>query len=162
MQINMRSVITLVQKAKEHLIKTKGEIINVSSIASGPHGDSQMTYYGMSKADLNHFTRSSAISLIQHGVRVNSVSPGFTLTGFGDAMGFPPGALEKVIKHYASHKECIPSGVVARPGDIAQIILFLADRTMSSYIIGQSIIADGGSSLVMGMQAHDMLEILKQ
>lgn len=112
MQINMRSVITLVQKAKEHLIKTKGEIINVSSIASGPHGvserlilqknvlrslqDSQMTYYGMSKADLNHFTRSSAISLIQHGVRVNSVSPGFTLTGFGDAMGFPPGALEKV------------------------------------------------------------------
>lgn len=43
-----------------------------------------------------------------------------------------------------------------------QVIAFLADRTMSSYIIGQSIIADGGSSLVMGMQAHDIIEILKQ
>lgn len=38
MQINMRSVVTLVQKAKEHLIKSKGEIINVSAMAAGHHG----------------------------------------------------------------------------------------------------------------------------
>ncbi|CAB04187.1 DeHydrogenases, Short chain [Caenorhabditis elegans] len=161
MQINMRSVVTLVQKAKEHLIKSKGEIINVSAMAAGHHGDPIATFYGMSKAALDQFTRSSAISLIQHGVRVNSVSPGFTKTGFGEAMGFPPIAMKKVISFYESHKECAPSGAIAQPGDIAQVILFLADRTMSSYIIGQSIIADGGSSLVMGMHAHDMLDILK-
>lgn len=37
MRINLRSVVTLTQKAKEHLIKTKGEIVNVSSIAGGQH-----------------------------------------------------------------------------------------------------------------------------
>ncbi|EGT31731.1 hypothetical protein CAEBREN_30598, partial [Caenorhabditis brenneri] len=36
MRINMRSVVTLTQKAKEHLIKAKGEVVNVSSIAAGP------------------------------------------------------------------------------------------------------------------------------
>ena len=60
----------------------------------------------------------------------------------------------------AQHKECLPSRVVATPEDIANIILFLADRKLSSYIIGQSIVADGGTSLVMGMQAHDMMSIL--
>ncbi|CCD67489.1 DeHydrogenases, Short chain [Caenorhabditis elegans] len=161
-QINMRSVVTLVQKAKEHLIKTKGEIINVSSIGGGPHAQPDMMYYGMSKAALDQFTRSTAITLIQHGVRVNSVSPGGVYTGFGEAMGFPPGALEKIMKYFESHKECVPCGHMAQPIEIAQVIAFLADRTMSSYIIGQSIIADGGSSLLMGMQAHDMMEILKQ
>lgn len=66
------------------------------------------------------------------------------------------------MKYFESHKECVPCGHMAQPIEIAQVIAFLADRTMSSYIIGQSIIADGGSSLLMGMQAHDMMEILKQ
>ena len=56
----------------------------------------------------------------------------------------------------SSHKECIPYGAVAQPDHIAQVIAFLADRTMSSFIIGQSIVVDGGSSLLMGMDAHDV------
>ncbi|EGT43626.1 hypothetical protein CAEBREN_08824 [Caenorhabditis brenneri] len=60
----------------------------------------------------------------------------------------------------ASHKECIPAGFSGRPEDIANIILFLADRNLSSYIIGQSIVADGGSTLVMGGQAHDLKAML--
>ncbi|CAL2044247.1 hypothetical protein CAEBREN_24429 [Caenorhabditis brenneri] len=160
MRINMRSVVTLTQKAKEHLIKAKGEVVNVSSIAAGPQAQPEMTYYAMSKAALDQFTRSSAISFIQHGVRVNAVSPGCVTTGIGEAIGFPPGAFEKMASFWESHKECIPSGKVGQPVDIANVIAFLADRNLSSYIIGQSIVADGGSTLVMGMQAHDMMAIL--
>lgn len=61
-----------------------------------------------------------------------------------------------------SRKECIPCGKMGQPIDIANIIAFLADRKLSSYIIGQSIVADGGSTLVMGMQAHNFMDLLKQ
>uniref|UniRef100_A0A1I7UBD2 Oxidoreductase, short chain dehydrogenase/reductase family protein n=1 Tax=Caenorhabditis tropicalis TaxID=1561998 RepID=A0A1I7UBD2_9PELO len=97
-KINMRSVVTLTQKAKKYLIESKGEIVNVSSVAAGPQAHSDMMYYGMSKAALDQFTRSTAINLIQHGVRVNAVSPGAVATGIGEAMGLPPGAMEKVSK----------------------------------------------------------------
>ncbi|KAF1752646.1 hypothetical protein GCK72_019201 [Caenorhabditis remanei] len=161
MQINMRSIVTLTQKAKKYLIEAKGEIINVSSIGAGPQAQPSFMYYGMSKAALDQFTRSSAIDLIQHGVRVNSVSPGAVITGFGEAMGMPAGMHEKYGHFMESHKECIPCGSMGKPIEIANIIAFLADRKLSSYIIGQSIVADGGSTLVMGMQAHDMMDILK-
>lgn len=60
----------------------------------------------------------------------------------------------------ASHKECIPIGAAGKPEHIANIILFLADRNLSFYILGQSIVADGGTSLVMGTQAHDVMSIM--
>uniref|UniRef100_A0A1I7UBC9 Dehydrogenase/reductase SDR family member 11 n=1 Tax=Caenorhabditis tropicalis TaxID=1561998 RepID=A0A1I7UBC9_9PELO len=160
MQINMRSVVTLTQKAKKYLIESKGEIVNVSSVAAGPQAHPDMMYYGMSKAALDSFTRSLAIDLIQHGVRVNSVSPGGVSTGFGDAMGLPVGGFDNLWHYMESHKSCLPCGKIAQPDDIAHIILFLADRKLSSYIIGQSIVADGGSTLVMGVHAHDMMKIM--
>lgn len=67
-----------------------------------------------------------------------------------------------MMKFMESRKECIPSGAVAKPIDIANIIAFLADRKLSSYIIGQSIVADGGSTLVLGMNAHNWADLMKQ
>ncbi|CAO4378070.1 unnamed protein product [Caenorhabditis nigoni] len=160
MEINMRTVVTLTQKALKFLIEAKGEIVNVSSMAAGPQAQPSVTYYAMSKAALDQFTRSIAIDLIQHGVRVNSVSPGVVKTSFGLVEGMPAGLQDKLISFFESHKECQPSGKVGRPIDIAHIISFLADRKRSSYIIGRTIHADGGSSLVMGMQAHNMMDIL--
>uniref|UniRef100_A0A1I7UBD1 Dehydrogenase/reductase SDR family member 4 n=1 Tax=Caenorhabditis tropicalis TaxID=1561998 RepID=A0A1I7UBD1_9PELO len=161
MKINLRSVVTLTQKAKKYLVEAKGEVINVSSIGAGPQAQPSFMYYGMSKAAMDQYTRSAAIDLIQHGVRVNSVSPGAVATGFGEAMGMTTGMDEKYFKFMESRKECIPGGVMGKPIDIANVIAFLADRKLSSYIIGQSIVADGGSTLVMGMQAHDLVEIMK-
>ncbi|CAP31158.2 Protein CBG12127 [Caenorhabditis briggsae] len=68
---------------------------------------------------------------------------------------------QKYFNFLESHKDCIPCGSIGKPIDIANIIAFLADRKLSSYIIGQSIVADGGSTLVMGMQSHNMMDILK-
>ncbi|CAO4378327.1 unnamed protein product [Caenorhabditis nigoni] len=160
MRINLRSVVTLTQKAKDHLIKAKGEVVNVSSIAGGQQAMTGAMYYAMTKSALDQFTRSTAIGLIDHGVRVNSVSPGVVVTGIGEAIGMPEGAFEKMAKLLESHKECLPCGKAAQPIDIANIIAFLADRKLSSYIIGQSIVADGGSSLIMGMNTLDMTSIL--
>ncbi|CAO4378076.1 unnamed protein product [Caenorhabditis nigoni] len=134
---------------------------DISVMAAGPQAQPSVIYYAMSKAALDQFTRSAAIDLIQHGVRVNSVSPGVVATGAGEALGMTPEMEQKYFNFVESHKECIPSGSVGRLIDIANIILFLADRKLSSYIIGQTIVADGGTSLVMGMQFHNMMDILK-
>ncbi|VDM80801.1 unnamed protein product [Strongylus vulgaris] len=81
----------------------------------------------MSKAALDQMTRAVAIELIAEGVRVNS----FYATAFSTS----PGAL--------------PCGRIAEPSEIASVIAFLADRSQSSYIVGQTIVADGGTSIVL-------------
>ncbi|EFP00013.1 hypothetical protein CRE_18549 [Caenorhabditis remanei] len=172
LQLNLQSVIEMTKKVKPHLIETKGEIVNISSIAGGSHAVSNFIscfhepncfqqpdfiYYSCAKSALDQFTRSSAIDLIKYGIRVNSVSPGVVATGFIGAAGLDNEAAKKFYKHMAAHKECIPAGVAGQPEDIATIILFLADRKLSSYIIGQSIVADGGSTLMMAMQFGDAM-----
>ncbi|CAB04628.1 DeHydrogenases, Short chain [Caenorhabditis elegans] len=161
-KLNFQAVVEMTQKTKEYLIKTKGEIVNVSSIVAGPQAQPASPYYACAKAALDQYTRCTAIDLIQHGVRVNSVSPGVIATGFLGAMGLPETASDKFYNFMGSQKECIPVGHCGKPEEIANIIVFLADRRLSSYIIGQSIVADGGSTLVMGMQTHDLMSILNQ
>ncbi|EFP00335.1 hypothetical protein CRE_18863 [Caenorhabditis remanei] len=160
LKINLQSVIEMTQKVKPHLLATKGEIVNVSSIVAGPQAQPEFMYYAISKAALDQYTRSCAIDLIQFGVRVNSVSPGVVATGFNNAMGMPDEATQKFYDFMASRKECIPALVAGKPEDIANVILFLADRKLSSFIIGQSIVVDGGTTLVMGAQAHNLNVLL--
>ncbi|CAO4378072.1 unnamed protein product [Caenorhabditis nigoni] len=160
LQINLQAVIEMTKKVKPHLMETKGEIVNVSSIVAGPQAQPDFMYYAIAKAALDQYTRSIAIDLIQYGIRVNSVSPGVVATGFTNAMGMPDQASQKFYNFMAAHKECIPALVAGQPEDIANIILFLADRKLSSYIIGQSIVADGGSTLVMGCQVHDIKQMM--
>ncbi|CAO4372804.1 unnamed protein product [Caenorhabditis nigoni] len=160
-QLNFQAVVEMIKKTKEHLIKTKGEIVNVSALAAGPQAFPMAPYYAAAKAALDQYTRCVAIDLIQYGVRVNSVSPGVVSTGFMGAMGLPEPIQEKAKSFLASRKECIPAGTLGKPEDIAELIVFLADRKRASYIIGQSIVADGGSSLVAGMHAHDLKDMLE-
>ncbi|VDM84973.1 unnamed protein product [Strongylus vulgaris] len=73
MELNVYSVTHLIQLARPHLVKAKGEIINVSSIAGQPKGSPKFAYYSMAKAALDQLTRALAVELIAEGVRVNSV-----------------------------------------------------------------------------------------
>lgn len=58
---------------------------------------------------------------------------------------------------YETNRAALPAGKVAGPSDIASVIAFLADRSQSSYIVGQTIIADGGTTLVLASNASDFL-----
>uniref|UniRef100_A0A1I7RL59 3-oxoacyl-[acyl-carrier-protein] reductase FabG n=1 Tax=Bursaphelenchus xylophilus TaxID=6326 RepID=A0A1I7RL59_BURXY len=73
--VNVRSIIALTKYALPHIIKTKGTIVNVSSVA-GTNAFPGVTYYCMSKAALDQFTKCLALEMAPHGVRVNSVNPG--------------------------------------------------------------------------------------
>ncbi|KAF1749950.1 hypothetical protein GCK72_016495 [Caenorhabditis remanei] len=161
LNLNMRSVIALTKKAVPHLTETKGEIVNISSIASGLRATPEFSYYSIAKAALDQYTRNTAIALIEHGIRVNSISPGLVATGFGSAMGMPEQVADKFYSVMATKKECVPAGVMGQPNDIAEAIAFLADRKASSYIIGHQLVVDGGSSLIMGLHCQDFAALLK-
>ncbi|CAI5437935.1 unnamed protein product [Caenorhabditis angaria] len=160
-ELNVRSVIELTQKAKPHLIESKGEIVNVSSIGSGPQSHPDLPFYSMSKAAIDQFTRNIAIELAKKDVRVNSVNPGLVQTGIMQAMGAPTQISDKLYEYLGSNRDCIPIGRHGYPEDIANIIAFLADREASFYIVGQTIKADGGSTLVMAMNTHNLTDLLK-
>uniref|UniRef100_A0A1I7UBE6 3-oxoacyl-[acyl-carrier-protein] reductase n=1 Tax=Caenorhabditis tropicalis TaxID=1561998 RepID=A0A1I7UBE6_9PELO len=160
LKINLRSVVELIQKCRPHLISSKGDIVNVSSICAGPQPFVYYTFYGIAKAGLDQLTRCLAIELIEHGVRVNSVSPGLISTGFLGAVGMPSEAVKKTEEYYGSHRDCIPAGRPGTPEEIATLIAFLADKNSSAFIIGQSIVIDGGTSLALAMPSHDLSKVL--
>ncbi|EYC40806.1 hypothetical protein Y032_0596g442 [Ancylostoma ceylanicum] len=157
MQLNLYSVVEMIQLARPHLVKSKGEIVNISSIAGQPMGFARTAFYSSAKAALDQLTRAAAMDLIADGVRVNSVSPGAVVTRFGQNMGFTDEMSEKMYQFYASNRAALPAGKVGEPSDIASVIAFLADRSQSSYIVGQTIIADGGTTLVLASNATDFL-----
>ncbi|CAL2045042.1 unnamed protein product [Caenorhabditis brenneri] len=154
-ELNVQSVLEMTQKARPHLAKSQGEIVNVSSIGAGPAAQVANPYYSIAKAALDQYTRTAAIDLVAENIRVNSVSPGAVATGFSNvSRGLNEEKSKRLYDYLASQKECIPRGFCAGPEDIAKVIAFLADRNASNYIIGQTIVADGGTSLILGAHAH--------
>ncbi|PIC33968.1 hypothetical protein B9Z55_013759 [Caenorhabditis nigoni] len=155
MKLNVQSVIEMTQKVRPHLAKSKGDIVNVSSIVALNFGWARTPYYPLAKAALDQYTRSAAIDLIAEGIRVNTVNPGIVQTGFHEsATGTSSDVSQKFYDDMGSNSHAIPVGFSGRPTHIAKAIAFLADRDSSEYIIGQNIIADGGTSLVLGLHAQ--------
>lgn len=155
MKINVESVIGMTQKTRPHLAKTKGDIVNVSSIVAVPAGWSLLAYYPMAKSALDQYTRSAAIDLIAEGIRVNTVNPGIVRTGFHESeFGWSAEEAKKFYDDMGANRSSIPVGFAGRPEHIAKAIAFLADRDSSEYIIGQNIVVDGGTTMVLGIHAN--------
>lgn len=66
------SAIELIQLALPHLETTKGNVVNISSVASS-RPIPELIYYGSLKAALDHFTRTYALQLAPKGIRVNAI-----------------------------------------------------------------------------------------
>jgi NAD(P)-dependent dehydrogenase (short-subunit alcohol dehydrogenase family) len=79
MNINLRSILQLTQLCLPELIKTKGNVVCVSSVA-GLRSFPGILAYSVSKAALDQFTRCTALELAPKGVRVNAVNPGVVIT----------------------------------------------------------------------------------
>ncbi|CAJ0564283.1 unnamed protein product, partial [Mesorhabditis spiculigera] len=157
-QINVRCVVYLCREATPHLEKTKGAIVNMSSILGSEIQGVPYAYYGMSKMALDALTRSLALELIKKGIRVNGVKPGGVTSKLVEKQGVTKEVMDQMVKSMTSRFDLIPVGFYGEPEDIAHITAFLCDSVQSRYIIGQSIRVDGGSSLVCPLLLGDVLE----
>ena len=79
MNVNVRAIYQLTMSATPELIKTQGNIVNISSV-NGIRSFPGVLAYNISKAALDQFTRCIALELAPKQVRVNSVNPGVTIT----------------------------------------------------------------------------------
>ncbi len=137
--INLRAVFTLTQKCLPYLIETKGNIVNVSSVA-GTRSFPNILAYGVSKAALDQLTRSSALELAAQGVRVNAVNPGVVVTNIHKRGGMDDEAYEAFLQR---SKETHPIGRVGNPQEVAELIHYLASDK-AGWITGATYQIDGG------------------
>ncbi|GMT32247.1 hypothetical protein PFISCL1PPCAC_23544, partial [Pristionchus fissidentatus] len=147
MKVNLRAVVLFSQAAASHLEKTKGAIVNVSSIAGFPFAMQKDIYYAVTKAGLDQLTVQLAADLITRGIRVNSVNPGIIDTDIWAKLGLNNAEVQKALDGWGTDKQQIPIGRYGTPEDIGKLILFLSDRSQSEFIIGQRIVIDGGTLL---------------
>lgn len=138
-KINVRSVFYLMHLAMPHLTKTKGNVVNVSSV-NGQRSFPNVLAYCSSKAALDHLTRCAALEMAAKGVRVNAVSPGVTVTQLHRRGGMDETLYQKFLDH---SKETHPLGRVGNPEEIADLILFLASPR-AGWITGVTYLIDGG------------------
>lgn len=139
LHINLRAVFILIQKCLPHLIETKGNIVNVSSVA-GTRSFPNVLAYGVSKAAVDQLTRSAALELASKGVRVNAVNPGVVVTNIHKRGGMDEGAYKAFLER---SKETHPIGRVGTPQEVAELIYYLASDK-ASWITGATYEIDGG------------------
>jgi len=137
-RVNLRSVVELIQLAVPHLEKTRGCVVNVSSINSQKPSSRTANYCAL-KAGLDMLTRCYADLLGTKGIRVNTVNPGFIRTNIVLRQNVP-GAQEN-FEAFATKNTCI--GRVGMPTEIANVLKFLASDE-ASYVTGANWFADGG------------------
>jgi NAD(P)-dependent dehydrogenase (short-subunit alcohol dehydrogenase family) len=133
--INLRAVMHMTVLAAAHLIKTKGNIINISSVAGVGIIKYTFTAYATTKAGLDHFSRGSASELASSGVRVNVINPGPVLTDIFTNGGT---SLEKEMEGLFT-----PLGRVSQSEEISDLILFLASDKARG-ITGSVFVVDNG------------------
>lgn len=140
--VNLTGAFLFAQACGREMIQRRyGRIINVASIAglksSMPNGI-HYAGYASSKAGLLGLTRELAAQWAPHNIRVNAIAPGF----------FPSRMTEKVLEAAQPYIESgIPMGRVGHAGELKGVAVFLASAA-SGYITGQTIIVDGGATIV--------------
>lgn len=141
MATNVDGVFYACRAAIPHLLKTKGSIVNVSSV-SGIGGDWYMAMYNASKGAVSNFTRGLALEFGVRGVRVNAVNPSLTVSEMTAGMLGSDALMAKF-------KERIPLGRAAAAEEVAPVIAFLASDD-ARFVNGVNLPVDGGLSASNG------------
>ncbi len=139
--LNLSSAAYLSRYAAADMIEKgiKGSIINVSSIHSQVTWvHRRMLPYSAGKGGLNMLTKALGVELIKYGINVNGIAPGLVFTKLAER--YSKEDLE-------SFSRKIPYGNGGTVDDIVPMMLFLADKEKSRFIVGQTIFIDGGQSI---------------
>jgi NAD(P)-dependent dehydrogenase (short-subunit alcohol dehydrogenase family) len=133
---NVNGVYLTAQAAARAMVRQGrgGVIINTASMSGHIINiPQQVGHYCTSKAAVIHLTKGMAVEFAPHGIRVNSVSPGYIRTEL----------VEPLAEYHALWEPKIPMGRLGRPQELAGLYLYLASEA-SSYMTGSDIVIDGG------------------
>ena len=136
--VNLNSLMACAEKFRDALAARRGSLITISSVG-GFRATRGNPAYAASKAGAIHLTHTLAQAWAHKGIRVNGVAPGLvdtklTKVTMDDA--------ERLRERLAG----IPAGRLGTPDDMAGACLYLAS-SLASYVMGQTIVVDGGRML---------------
>ena len=135
LEVNLMSLMACADKFHDMLSASRGSLIIVSSTAAF-HSTKGNPAYNASKTGAMGLTRTLGEAWAEDGIRVNGIAPGLVDTKMTKATTANPKRLEGALQN-------IPLKRLGTPADMAGAALFLASP-LSSYIVGQSLIVDGG------------------
>jgi 3-oxoacyl-[acyl-carrier protein] reductase len=135
LEVNLMSLMACAGRFHEMLKSSRGALIIVSSTAAY-HSTKGNPAYNASKSGAVGLTRTLGQAWAEHGIRVNGIAPGLVDTKMTKVTTASPKRLEGAL-------ERIPLKRLGTPADMAGAALFLASP-LSSYIVGQTIVVDGG------------------
>jgi NAD(P)-dependent dehydrogenase (short-subunit alcohol dehydrogenase family) len=145
---NLRHVLICTQRVARTMVEAglRGSIMSVTSI-EGVRAAPGYAAYAAAKAGVIEYTKTAALELAPHGIRVNALAPDITWTeGLASVAPNPEGMQERF-------GQTVPMGRAGHVDEMAGAAIFLAS-SLSSYITGQTIHVDGGTQAASGWYHH--------
>ncbi len=141
-EVNLRGMFLVAQAVAKRMVAggRAGTIVNMSS-TNALGGEEDFAHYNASKAGVLLLTKTMAVELGKHGIRVNCVCPGFIDTPLNQAL-----ATEADMVAY--ERERIPLGRRGQAEEVAAAYAFLASDE-ASFVHGEALVIDGGQTAIM-------------
>ena len=138
--LNLKSLMVLNSLALPYLEKTKGNIVNVSSVDGiKPHPEA--LNYSTAKAAVNQYCRNASVLFADKEIRINNINPGWISTEVKKRGGVTEEGQHKFEETWV--KRNVPMKRAGKAEEMANIIVFLASSE-ASFMTGACVVADGG------------------
>ena len=146
--LNITTAFLVTQVFAEDMVKTGGNIINISSM-NAYRPLTKIPAYSAAKAGISNFTQWLAVHFAPCNIRVNAIAPGFFVTNQNRALlynedGTPTARTGKILA-------ATPMKKFGEIGDLLGALLWLADDTASGFVTGTVIPVDGGFAAYSGV-----------
>ena len=141
LHVNLRGMFLVAQAVARRMVAQSGGVIVNMASTNALGGEEGLAHYNASKGGVLQLTKTMAVELGRHGIRVNCLCPGFITTPLNAAMGD-----RAFVEAYERDK--IPLGRSGTPEEVAAAYAFLASDD-ASFIHGEALVIDGGQLAVM-------------
>ena len=134
-RINLTGMFVVTQRVAREMVHAGGGVILLTSSTNGLVGEDKYAHYNASKGGVTLLTKSLAIELGPHGIRVNAVCPGYIVTPLAESIDDP--------EFMEAYRQRLPLRRLGKPEDVAGTFAFLASDD-AAFIHGETIVIDGG------------------